>query len=162
MKLNHILSFTLLSLLLSCGQASNKQNNTVSENKPGHFGKEINTADAISGSQLKAMVDEKDSVWVILESTIITNCQHSGCWMDIDLDGDQVIKVTFKDEEFTIPLDSKDKSVVVEGYAKKDFIPVDLLRHYAEDDGKSKEEIDAITEPQAAYTFEAIGVIIKE
>ena len=39
---------------------------------------------------------------------------------------------------------------------------MDMLKHYAEDEGKSQEEIDAISEPEFAYTFEAIGVIIKE
>jgi hypothetical protein len=30
---------------------------------------------------------------------------------------------------------------------------VDMLKHYTEDVGKSQEEIDAITEPEFAYTF---------
>jgi hypothetical protein len=38
---------------------------------------------------------------------------------------------------------------------------VETLRHYAEDEGKSKEEIAAITEPVTEYTFEAVGVIIR-
>jgi hypothetical protein len=72
------------------------------------------------------------------------------------------IKVTFKDYAFFIPLDSKGKTATIEGYAKKELIPVDLLKHYAEDENKSQEEIDAITEPELTYTFEAAGVIIED
>jgi hypothetical protein len=108
------------------------------------------------------MLNEKDSVWVTLKSTIVSNCQTSGCWMDLDVGNQEVVKVTFKDYGFFIPLDSKGKTATIEGFAKKEIIPVDMLKHYAEDDGKSQEEIDAITEPQMAYTFEAIGVIIEE
>jgi hypothetical protein len=37
-----------------------------------------------------------------------------------------------------------------------------MLKHMAEDEGKSQEEIDAITEPKMEYTFVAGGVIIKD
>jgi len=37
-----------------------------------------------------------------------------------------------------------------------------MLKHLAEDEGKSQEEIDAITEPKMEYTFVAHGVIIEE
>ena len=44
---------------------------------------------------------------------------------------------------------------------KKKIVDVATLQHYAEDAGKSKEAIAAITEPQEMLTFEAEGVIIK-
>jgi len=36
-----------------------------------------------------------------------------------------------------------------------------MLKEYAKDDGKSKEEIDSINKPKIEYSFEATGVIIK-
>ncbi|MEL6969642.1 MAG: DUF4920 domain-containing protein, partial [Bacteroidota bacterium] len=39
---------------------------------------------------------------------------------------------------------------------------VDDLRHYAEDAGKSEEEIAAITEPKRELAFLADGVILLE
>jgi hypothetical protein len=39
---------------------------------------------------------------------------------------------------------------------------VEELRHYAEDAGKSQEEIEAITEPKKTYSFVADGVLLKE
>jgi hypothetical protein len=38
---------------------------------------------------------------------------------------------------------------------------VKTLRHYAEDQGKSKEEVEAITAPKKEITFEATGALIK-
>jgi hypothetical protein len=44
----------------------------------------------------------------------------------------------------------------------KEELDVATLRHYAHDAGKSKEEIEKITEPQTSWTFEAVGVLIKQ
>jgi hypothetical protein len=43
-----------------------------------------------------------------------------------------------------------------------DTTTVAQLRHYAEDAGKSKEEIAKITEPKIELTFMADGVIVKK
>lgn len=161
MKIHHFLSIFILAFLIGCGSPAKKQTPKVAEKIPGYLGEAIRIENALTGSQVKSMLSETDSVWVSMKSTIVANCQSSGCWMDLDLGDGEVIKVTFKDGNFTIPVDSEGKTVFVEGFATKEFIPVAMLKHYAEDDGKSQEEIDAITEPEAAYTFEAIGVIIK-
>lgn len=154
----------VLALFFACG--SGVQNQQTAEEKPeedkGYYGDRIAGENPISGQELVSMLQEKDSVWVTLRSTIVTNCQASGCWMDLDLGTEEVVKVTFKDYAFFIPIDSKGKTATIEGFAKKEVIPVDLLKHYAEDEGKTQEEIDAITQPELAYTFEAIGVIIDE
>ena len=164
----NIIILISLSFLFACNYTStNEQTETtesveISSDTAGLYGEKISTENPISGDELLTMLETNDSVWVTMKSTIVSNCQHSGCWMDLDLGTDQVVKVTFKDYAFFIPLDSKGKTATVEGFAKKELIPVDMLQHYAEDDGKSAEEIAAITEPEMAYTFEAIGVIIEE
>jgi len=150
-------------ILLSCSPAGNKPAE-VNQSTPeqGRYGAKINAENTISGPQLYSMLQAKDSVWVTLKSKIVANCQKSGCWMDLDMGNDQVIKVTFKDYAFVIPIDSKGKTATVEGFAKKELISVELLKHYAEDEGKPKEEIDAITQDESIYTFEATGVIIED
>lgn len=141
-------------------EATKQQQPAVSED--GTYGAKISGENPIDGPTLVNMLNEKDSVWVTLKSTIVASCQHSGCWMDLDLGDDHLVKVSFKDYAFFIPFDSKGKTATVEGYALRELILVDMLKHYAEDDNKTREEIDAITEPELAYTFEAIGVIIKD
>ena len=53
------------------------------------------------------------------------------------------------------------KEVVVNGKAFVAEVSVEEQRHYAEDAGRSKEEIEAITEVQKTLSFEADGVLVK-
>jgi hypothetical protein len=71
------------------------------------------------------------------------------------------MRVTFKDYGFFMPLNSAGRSLVLSGIAMNDTTSVETLRHYAEDAGKSKEEIEAITEPEVELVFEATGVYIR-
>ena len=71
------------------------------------------------------------------------------------------MRVTFKDYAFFVPKDASGKTVIMDGYAYKNVTTVAELRHYAEDAGKPKEEIEKITEPESELVFEAHGVIIK-
>ncbi len=149
--------------LFSCAPSGTKpaeEKQTSSEQNI--YGDKINLENTISGEQLYTMMQEKDSAWVTLKSKIVSNCQKSGCWMDLDMGNNQVIKVSFKDYAFVIPIESQGKTAMVEGFAKKELISVELLKHYAEDEGKTTEEIAAITEDEYIYTFEAKGVIIEE
>ena len=75
---------------------------------------------------------------------------------------DQTVMVRFKDYGFFMPLNSDGKEVIVEGKAFVRETSVDELKHYAEDAGKSKEEIAKITEPERTLSFEAIGVLMKK
>jgi hypothetical protein len=155
--------FLLLFIGLSCNSGTDKQ--AKDQNLPaeaGTYGAKISGDKAITGEQLMAMLKDKDSVWVTMTSKIVANCQKSGCWMDLDIGNGKAIKVTFKDYAFVIPTDSKGKTATVEGYARKEYISVELRKHYAEDAGKPKDEIDAITEPETTFMFDAVGVIIKD
>ena len=60
-----------------------------------------------------------------------------------------------------MPLDSENSEVIVEGRAFVTKVSVKEQRHYAEDAGKSEEEIAKITEPKFTYAFEADGVLMK-
>jgi hypothetical protein len=49
---------------------------------------------------------------------------------------------------------------VLDGVAKVTTTSVEELKHYAEDGGKSKEEIEKITEPKKEIEFTAKGVLV--
>jgi hypothetical protein len=68
--------------------------------------------------------------------------------------------VRFKDYGFFVPKDCNGKTAIMNGVAYKEVVSVDMLRHYAEDAGKSKEEIMKITTPETRLSFEADGVMI--
>jgi hypothetical protein len=161
---NKIILFAAILFLTACNSPAGQKETTTEpeQTREGFYGEKVNTENLISGKELMALLTEQDSVWVAMKSTIVSNCQATGCWMDLDLGNGELIKVTFKDYAFFIPIDSKGKTAIVEGYARKELIPVDLLKHYAEDEKKSQEEIDAITEPELSYMFEAAGVVIEE
>jgi hypothetical protein len=67
-----------------------------------------------------------------------------------------MIKV--KDHEFAMPLDIVGKIVVAEGSAELKETSVNMLKHYAEDAGKSKEEVDKIKEPKKELLMTIKGV----
>lgn len=82
--------------------------------------------------------------------------------MTMNIGNDKTMQVKFKDYAFFVPKDASGKTVFIEGVAFTDTTSVQELQHYAEDGGKSKEEIAKITEPEISVSFEAHGVIIKK
>jgi hypothetical protein len=124
-------------------------------------GKKITEKGAIPATQLTAKMGDKDKMPAKVEGTVESVCKVKGCWMKVKTGDGQTMRVTFKDYGFFVPKDIVGKTVVVEGLAETSTTPVDELRHYAQDAGKSKEEIAKITEPEKALTFVADGVIVK-
>ena len=97
-----------------------------------------------------------------IEGEILSSCPMKGCWMKISVENDTVL-VRFKDYGFFVPKNGiEGKSTIINGNISVDTLSVAQLQHYAEDAGKSKEEIDLITEPKITISFLADGVLIKE
>lgn len=103
-----------------------------------------------------------DTLKVKFASKINEVCSKKGCWMKLDLTEGKQTMVRFKDYGFFMPLDANGRKVVVNGKAFVKETSVKELRHYAEDAGKSKEEIAKITEPKVEFAFEADGVLMRE
>ena len=96
-----------------------------------------------------------------IEGTILSSCPKKGCWMQVKIDSD-TIQVTFKNYGFFVPKTGlENKKTILEGYPKQDTISIKMLKHFAEDAGKSQKEIDKITKPEYKISFIADGVIIK-
>jgi hypothetical protein len=127
-----------------------------------NFGEELSDTKAVKATTLSKSMQGKETMQVKLKGEINEVCQMKGCWMTVDAGNDTEIRVTFKDYGFFVPKDAAGKTVVFEGEAKYETVDVKTLKHYAEDAGKSQEEIDAITEPQDKLTFVATGVEIIE
>lgn len=126
-----------------------------------YHGKKISEKGAIPATQLVAKMGEKDKMPAKVEGTVESVCQMKGCWMKVKTGDGQVMRVSFKDYGFFVPKDIVGKTVVLEGTAETTTTPVAELRHYAQDAGQSKEEVEKITEPEKALTFVADGVIVK-
>ena len=74
----------------------------------------------------------------------------------------KTIFVKFKDYGFFMPKDISGREVVMHGKAFFRVTPVEELRHYAEDAGKSADEIAQITEAKRELSFLADGVILVD
>ncbi len=146
------------------------QNTTVDELRARNGNKEINLGEKFSKSAaisysdfLKAFQGKTE-----LQSTVIGQvgavCQKKGCWMYMQSaqETDDEMFVQFKDYGFFMPLDLTGNQVVLKGKAYKETFSVGDLKHFAEDDGKSAEEIALITAPEEKLKFLADGVIILD
>lgn len=128
------------------------------------YGDKITSDKAMSSDDMFAKFNTMkvgDTINVKFASKIKEVCSKKGCWMKLPI-GETETMVRFKDYGFFMPLDSNDKEVIVEGKAFVKITPVKELQHYAEDAGKTKEEIALITEPKKEFAFEANGVLMKK
>lgn len=162
-----ILFITGAAFLFSCGNAEQKAEEVkeVVEElavEVTKHGEDITAEGAITPGEFLTEFEGKESFEAKLTTTISEVCSKKGCWMTLELGGDKNMRVTFKDYEFFVPKDAAGKMATIKGTATMDTTTVEMLQHYASDAGDSQEEIDAITEPEYNYAFEAVGVIITE
>ncbi|MBL7765342.1 MAG: DUF4920 domain-containing protein [Chitinophagaceae bacterium] len=156
-----------VAFLASCQETENKTN-TTSETKTEQaaaktefFGDKITEDGAKPIDSLLAMMGDKTELNCKLSGTIDAVCQKKGCWMELKNGDSSTVRVTFKDYGFFMPKDASGRTAIIEGVAKVEVTSVADLKEYAKDDGKSKEDIAAITEPLKELVFEANGVILK-
>ncbi len=129
------------------------------------FGEKINDENVISASEMKEKFEAMqvgDTLNVKFKSTVDKVCKKKGCWMTLKLDDSLTSFVKFQDYSFFVPLNAENRATIVEGKAYVTETSVEELQHYAQDAGKSEEEIAAITEPEKEYAFMATGVLMEE
>ncbi len=128
------------------------------------FGDKINDKAVLSKVEIQERyksLKSGDTVAVKFKSEVKAACQSKGCWMRMDV-GEEEAMVKFKDYGFFMPKDIAGQEVIVEGVAFVQEVSVDEQRHYAEDAGKTAEEIAAITEPKRTLSFISSGVLIPQ
>jgi hypothetical protein len=128
------------------------------------FGDKIAADGAITASEMAERyksLKAGDTITAKVSAKINEVCQMKGCWMKLDLGNDQDVRVTFKDYGFFMPLNAEGE-VIINGKAFITETTVEDLRHYAEDAGKTAEEIAAITTAEKTFAFEADGVLLKQ
>ncbi|MEX2380212.1 MAG: DUF4920 domain-containing protein [Vicingaceae bacterium] len=126
-----------------------------------HFGQIIDADGALSIDDFATQMEGIDSLNVKIAAVAADVCQKKGCWMKVQLADGSEMRIRFKDYGFFVPKDISGKEVVFDGIAVKEEVSVEDLKHFAEDEGKSAEEIAAITEPETKTSFIATGVLIK-
>ena len=169
MKLFKVLVGVLIISLVSC--KNDKQKITVEvidkqEVSYISFGDKISDSDVISKNEMAKKFENLkpgDTIDVKFSTSINEVCKKKGCWMNVDLgDESQDALVKFKDYGFFMPLNSDNREVIVQGKAFVETTSVEELRHLAKDGGKSKEEIEKITEPKHSLSLVSDGVLMKK
>ncbi len=139
----------------------NAQPPDVPAEKGAKFGAEITPDNAIEVdamlAKVKANEGKKTDVKIIGE--VVEVCQMKGCWLTIR-NGNEKITVKMKGHKWFVPSALIGKKIVIEGTAEVKVTSIDDLKHFAEDGGKSKEEVDAIKEPKKEVIVDAKGIIV--
>ena len=80
---------------------------------------------------------------VVVEGVITNACERKGCWMQLKpVDGDQTVRVTFKDYGFFVPLDSKGMKARAEGVTTVKKLSKQEADHLEEEGAKLKRNED--------------------
>ena len=154
----------LAIILFSCNNTNeNPILNSKSESQSYKFYGKVISQDSIKNLEL-----EKESLMNTgiktskISGRIVETCSKKGCWMTLDT-GEDTLFIKFRDYAFFVPRDSVEgKKAIIQGDLFLDTVTVKMLKHYAEDAGKSEKEIAQITEPTYDLGFTADGVIIAE
>ena len=126
-----------------------------------YYGKEINKYNITDYDKAMRNAFTNGNVKTKISGTILETCAKKGCWMSLSTDADTIL-VRFRNYSFFVPTDGVEgKKAIVEGDLFVDTISVEMQRHYAEDAGKLKQEVEKITAPKLGLSFTADGVIIQ-
>jgi hypothetical protein len=161
-------SLALALLLGSCAQTST----TRATAQPGQaaqqgqpelagwtsYGAGVSTGPALTTSELLARANELEGQTVRVEDEAAEVCLRKGCWLLLR-EGEESVRITFKDYAFFVPLDCAGQRVRVEGVFAVEQSSAGEVRHYLEDAGKF-DEAAKVTKPQRALKLVATGVAI--
>jgi hypothetical protein len=156
-----ILFFFIVSIaLVSCGNKDSIMENTIELGKS--YGPvKVDTSKSVTLEEMLTSFEaQKGEMEFTFMAPMVEVCSKAGCWVNIEKENGETFMVRFKDH-FTIPPKTDaGTEAYFHGRAYWDTVSVDLLRHFAEDAGKSKEEIEKITEPKFEMVFEADGITL--
>jgi len=158
--MKYLIPIVSIFLLAACGGQSQETTEEAVATNAGWYGEEFEVTEVVSPAEVATLMNDSTNEFIV-EGTIQECCQKKGCWMKVDMGDGESMRVSFKDYGFFVPLDAAGSTMTMKGLAIYDTIDVDFLKHLAEDANATQEEIDAITEPELAITFEATGVLIK-
>ncbi len=150
----------LLSIVVLCIQLlSNAQPPKVPANKGSQFGNPVAATALTDINSLPTAMATKETLPLDVKGVVTEVCSKEGCWIKVKTEnGNMMVKM--KDHAFTVPLALNGKEILINGVATKKTTSVEHLKHYAEDAGKSKAEIEAIKEPKKEITITANGITV--
>ena len=130
----------------------------VAADKGTVFGAKVSEEGAVSADLLAESLTQSGQTKEVKVTGKVTEvCKAEGCWIRVETKtGSMLVKM--KDHAFLVPVALEGKTIVADGVATFKETSVDQLRHFAEDAGKSKKEIEKIVEPKKEIVFQATGI----
>jgi hypothetical protein len=151
----------VMAVIVFAACESNKTTQQSEESQWTVFGEAFDASEIVEASQLMAQLEGQDSLEVTVSGLVEKTCKMKGCWMTVQTEEGKTMRVTFKDYGFFVPKNAENVDAIFTGVARIKTTSVEDLKHFAEDAGKSAEEIEAITEPKTELVFVATGVKMK-
>lgn len=159
MKKIFLLVFLFISLIAAAQETHDKEK--VQAAKGVVYGKVSTEKTPVSPDELKdKLVDNKFEGQV--KGKVVEVCKAEGCWIRVQKADGSSMMVRAKDHAFLMPENIVGKTVLIEGSATVKEITEDMRKHYAEDAGKSKEEIASIKGSEKDIQFAAKGVKVLD
>lgn len=155
---------TAIVFAASCGDSKEMAGNTETPELGKSYGPVTVVPEKAVAVDEVLEVNEKmmEPTEFTFEGEIVEVCSKAGCWVNVDAGNGETFMVRFKDH-FTIPPGTKPGTkAYFHGTAFNDTVSVELLQHFAEDAGKSPEEIAKITEPEFKLGFTADGIVLQK
>jgi hypothetical protein len=97
-----------------------------------------------------------------MKGKVVEVCKAEGCWLRLQKADGSSMMVRAKDHAFFMPENIVGKTVLVEGTASVKETSEEMRKHFAEDGGKSKEEIAKIKGAEKSVEFAAKGVKVLD
>lgn len=150
-------SFILFIALGACAQTKEK----VPAAKGVTYG-------VVNSEQPSATPDELSAKLVnngyegLVKAKVVDVCKAEGCWLKVQRKDGTAMMVRAKDHSFLVPENIVGKTVLIDGSATVKETSEEMRKHYAEDAGKSKEEIEKIKGPEKDIQFSAKGVKVLD
>jgi hypothetical protein len=97
-----------------------------------------------------------------VKAKVVEVCKAEGCWIKVERKDGTRMMVRAKDHAFLMPENIVGKTVIIDGSATVKETSEEMRKHYAEDAGKSKEEIAKIKGSEKDIQFSAKGVKVLD
>lgn len=119
------------------------------------FGAPLQLTDETRLADVVRKADEIGDAPVLIRGRVTDVCQRKGCWTVLR-DGDDLVRVRFKDYAFFVPTDCAGREALVEGRVEVKTLSADMARHYEEETKNG--DPDGVTGPRREISMIATGV----
>jgi hypothetical protein len=164
------LPLALAGLLVGCAEPEDAEVAAQASVSYASYGADIATDQAaVPAAEVLSAAERYAGETVRVSGEIEKVCQMKGCWLTLRGAGDadatmaERIRVEVPRDSagayvYTFPMDLVEgQPALVEGTVRLDTTSVEMQRHFAEDEGRPAEEIEAITEPKLNVVLTAAG-----